>query len=112
MGTESLVFFDVEDPGLTWPAIEPRTKLIERRVVAASPHFDPAVREIDGMAIQAKRDSDVPCTGAKEYALYATAYFELTAHRQRCSGKPAFSALSSASSAFCFACTASLLAAL
>jgi hypothetical protein len=112
MGAGSILFFDIDHLGVTRPAIQPRTKLLERRIVTAGPHFDPAVGEINGMAIEAKRDGDVPGTGAKEYALHATADFELTAHRQRCSGKPAFSAFSSASSAFCFACTASLRAAL
>ena len=112
MGAGSTLFFDIDHLGVTRPAMQPCTKLLERSVVTTGPHFDPAVGEINGMAIEAKRDGDVPGTGAKKYTLHATADFELTAHRQRCSGKPAFSALSSASSAFCFACTASLRAAL
>ena len=112
MGAGCVLFYDIDHPGVARPAIQPLTKLLERRIVTTSPHFDTAVGEINGMAIESKRDGDIPGTGAKEYALHATADFELTAHRQRCSGNPAFSALSSASSAFCFACTASLRAAL
>jgi hypothetical protein len=84
MGAHSLLFFDIDHPGVTRPAIQPRTKSIERRIVTAGPNFDASVWEINGMAIEAKRNGDVPRTGAKEYALHATADFELTAHRQRC----------------------------
>jgi len=91
---------------------QPRQQLVDCGIITAGANLYPAVRQVYSVTVQIQRHGYVTGSGAEKHALHPAADFELTAHRQRGSVSAEFSALARASSAFSFACTASVRASL
>ena len=51
--------------------MQPVSQFLDRTMLSANPHFDIAVRQVDGMPVKVQRPGDITGTGAKEDSLYA-----------------------------------------